>query len=76
MYIYAFQLQVLCLLGLAYVGCDRTLAVFLLICATGLSGLSISGYMSNHLDIAPDYAGDGANDNDDDNDYHVGLSNL
>jgi len=49
--------QVLCLVGLAYVGCNRDLAVFLLIGATGFSGLSISGYMSNHLDIAPDYAG-------------------
>jgi len=49
--------QLLCLLGLAYVGCDRNLAVFLLIGATGFSGLSISGYMSNHLDIAPDYSG-------------------
>jgi len=49
--------QFVCLIGLAYVGCNRDLGVFLLIGATGFSGLSISGYMSNHLDIAPDYAG-------------------
>jgi len=49
--------QLLCLLGLAYVGCNRSVAVFLLVGATGFSGFAFSGYMSNHLDIAPDFAG-------------------
>ena len=42
----------------SYVGChDTFLAVGLFTLALGFSGLSMSGYNVNHLDISPRYAG-------------------
>merc|ERR1719369_2149970 len=57
MSIAGFCLTALSLIGLAYVGCDKTLAIFLLVGATGFCGFNFSGFNVNHLDIAPQYAG-------------------
>lgn len=40
-----------------YVDCNAPLAVFLIIAAVGLSGISFAGWSVNHLDLAPQYAG-------------------
>lgn len=46
-----------CLLALCYIGCQRTLAVFLMgIGITSIGGM-FCGFLSNHIDIAPNYAG-------------------
>ncbi|XP_076472677.1 sialin-like [Babylonia areolata] len=47
-----------CLVGVGFVDCEhRTLAVVLLAVAVGFEGLCYSGYMVNHIDFAPRYAG-------------------
>ncbi|XP_076472601.1 sialin-like [Babylonia areolata] len=47
-----------CLVGVGFVNCEhRTLAVVLLAVAVGFEGLCYSGYMVNHIDFAPRYAG-------------------
>lgn len=46
-----------CLLALCYIGCQRTLAVILMgIGITSIGGM-FCGFLSNHIDIAPNYAG-------------------
>lgn len=40
-----------------YIDCNRALAVFCIISAVGLSGVSWAGWSVNHLDLAPIYAG-------------------
>ena len=40
-----------------YYGNNIVIAVVLMSCALGASGMGISGFNSNHLDIAPSYAG-------------------
>ena len=57
MSIAGFGMTALCLLGLAYVGCNKLLAIILLVGATGFNGANFSGFNCNHLDIAPQYAG-------------------
>jgi len=57
MSIAGFGMTALSLLGLAYVGCNKTLAIALLVGATGFNGANFSGFNCNHLDIAPQYAG-------------------
>ena len=47
----------LCLAVVTYVGCQTALAVFLLTIATGAIGSMYSGYLSNHISIAPAFAG-------------------
>jgi len=46
-----------CLIATGYVNCNASLAVFLIIAAVGFSGISLAGFMVNHLDLAPLYAG-------------------
>ena len=46
------------LVGMAFVACDRILAVLLLVLAFTTNGLQASGQQVNHLDIAPVYAGE------------------
>ncbi|XP_076472441.1 sialin-like [Babylonia areolata] len=47
-----------CLVGVGFVNCEhRTLAVVLLAVAVGFEGLCYSGFMVNHIDFAPRYAG-------------------
>lgn len=47
----------ICLLSLCYIGCKHTAAVILM--AIGIVGMGgmFSGFLSNHIDIAPNYAG-------------------
>ena len=47
----------LCLAVVTYVGCQTALAVFLLTIATGAIGSMYSGFLSNHISIAPAFAG-------------------
>ena len=52
-----FMLPAVCLIATGYVNCNASLAVFLIVAAVGLSGISLAGFMVNHLDLAPLYAG-------------------
>lgn len=47
-----------CLIGLAFVKCsDFSMAIGLLTTGVTLSGSQYSGFLVNHIDIAPKYAG-------------------
>lgn len=46
-----------CLIGVSYVGCNRTLAVTLMTIGVTCIGGMYSGFLSNHIDIAPNFAG-------------------
>ncbi|XP_014482860.1 PREDICTED: putative inorganic phosphate cotransporter [Dinoponera quadriceps] len=46
-----------CLIGVSYVGCDRILAVVLMTIAVACIGGMYCGFMANHIDIAPNFAG-------------------
>jgi len=46
-----------CLIIVSYVGCNTTLTMIVLTLAVGLQGAIYSGFMVNHLDIAPNFAG-------------------
>ena len=52
-----FVTSVACLATISFVGCDTTLVVMLLCLAVGLSGFAQNGYIVNHVDIAPPFAG-------------------
>ena len=45
------------LLSMAFVACDRILAVVMVVLAWTINGFSAAGQHVNHLDIAPVYAG-------------------
>lgn len=46
------------LIGLGYVDCSQsTIAIVLLVLAVSLTGTQYSGYLVNHVDIAPKFAG-------------------
>ena len=46
------------LIGLGYVDCSQpAVAIVLLILAVSLTGTQYSGYLVNHVDIAPKFAG-------------------
>lgn len=45
------------LIATGYLGCDRVLAVVMVTLAVGTSGLAMTGYGVNHLDVAPPFAG-------------------
>ncbi|XP_045585411.2 putative inorganic phosphate cotransporter isoform X2 [Procambarus clarkii] len=47
----------ICLIGVTYVGCNTDLAVALLTLGTMFVGGMYSGFLSNHIDIAPPFAG-------------------
>lgn len=47
----------ICLIGVSYVGCNRTLAVTLMTIGVTCIGGMYSGFLSNHIDIAPNFAG-------------------
>ena len=51
-------LPALCLVGCGYVSCDRTLAVSLVFLGVGFNCLAQAGFQVNHMDIAPNYAGE------------------
>ena len=46
-----------CLLAVSYVGCDRWWTLALLTLSIGLMGAVYSGFLINHLDLAPNLAG-------------------
>lgn len=46
------------LIGLGYVSCSQpTLAIILLVLSVSLTGIQYSGFLVNHVDIAPAFAG-------------------
>merc|ERR1719357_2200277 len=45
------------LVGLSFVGCDRTLAIVWLCISMGLNAACYSGFTSNTIDLSPNYAG-------------------
>ncbi|XP_037074408.1 putative inorganic phosphate cotransporter [Pollicipes pollicipes] len=47
----------ICLVVVTFVGCDKALAVFLLTLCTGTFGSMYSGFLANHIQIAPIFAG-------------------
>lgn len=47
----------LCLIGVAFAGCNSTLNVVLFIIGMGFNGFIYSGFMTTHIDMAPDFAG-------------------
>lgn len=47
----------LCLIGVSYVGKDRFLAVTLMTIGGTCIGGMYCGFLANHIDIAPNYAG-------------------
>nr|XP_031850573.1 putative inorganic phosphate cotransporter isoform X1 [Nomia melanderi] len=47
----------ICLIGVSYVGCNRALAVTLMTIGVTCIGGMYSGFLSNHIDIAPNFAG-------------------
>ncbi|XP_067142428.1 sialin-like isoform X2 [Centruroides vittatus] len=47
----------LCLIGVALAGCNKTVIVTLLVTGMGLNGFIYSGFMTTHIDMAPDFAG-------------------
>lgn len=47
----------ICFVALCYIGCQRSLSVFLMTIAVMSIGGMYCGFLSNHIDIAPNYAG-------------------
>ncbi|XP_043522129.1 sialin-like isoform X2 [Frieseomelitta varia] len=47
----------ICLLIIAYIGCERTISTILLIMSIVLCGAIFVGHLINHVDLAPNYAG-------------------
>lgn len=47
----------LCLIQVSYIGCNRTKAVILMTIAVTCIGGMYSGFLANHIDIAPNFAG-------------------
>ena len=45
------------LIGLSFIGCKPTMAVVLLCICVGFNGASYSGFMINHMELSPNYAG-------------------
>ena len=56
-YFVGFIFPAVFLISTGYVNCNASLAVALIIVGVGLSGISTSGFLVNHLDLAPPYAG-------------------
>ncbi|XP_029040593.2 putative inorganic phosphate cotransporter [Osmia bicornis bicornis] len=50
-------IPMICLIGVSYVGCNRTLAVALMTIGVTCIGGMYSGFLANHIDIAPNFAG-------------------
>lgn len=53
----ASVVPIICLIGVSYVGCNRVLAVTLMTIGVTCIGGMYSGFLSNHIDIAPNFAG-------------------
>ena len=50
-------LPALFLIAVGFLGCNRVLIVFAVVLSIGSTGLDMSGYGANHLDLAPVHAG-------------------
>ncbi|XP_043578002.1 putative inorganic phosphate cotransporter [Bombus pyrosoma] len=55
--LFSSVIPMICLIGVSYVGCSRTLAVTLMTIGVTCIGGMYSGFLSNHIDIAPNFAG-------------------
>ncbi|XP_076626823.1 major facilitator superfamily transporter 3 [Colletes latitarsis] len=55
--LFSSVVPMICLIGVSYVGCNRTLAVTLMTIGVTCIGGMYSGFLSNHIDIAPNFAG-------------------
>ncbi|XP_043463553.1 sialin [Leptopilina heterotoma] len=55
--LFASAVPMLCLIGVSYVGKDRFLAVTLMTIGGTCLGGMYCGFLANHIDIAPNYAG-------------------
>lgn len=53
----ASLVPMLCLIQVSYVGCDRVRAVILMTIAIACIGGMYCGFLANHIDIAPNFAG-------------------
>lgn len=53
----ASVVPMICFIALSYIGCMRTLAIVLMTLAVTSVGGMFSGFLSNHIDIAPNFAG-------------------
>ena len=47
----------MCLVGVAYAGCDHVFAMTALALSLGTQGCTTAGFALNHIDIAPPFAG-------------------
>lgn len=48
----------ICLVGVTFMDCTQQIAAVVLLCGcVGLSGVAFAGYLVNHGDIAPQFAG-------------------
>ncbi|XP_012266659.2 putative inorganic phosphate cotransporter isoform X2 [Athalia rosae] len=55
--LFASFVPMICLIGVCYVGCNRNLAVVLMTIGVTCIGGMYCGFLSNHIDIAPNFAG-------------------
>ncbi|KOC59597.1 Putative inorganic phosphate cotransporter [Habropoda laboriosa] len=55
--LFSSVVPMICLIAVSYVGCNRTLAVILMTIGVTCIGGMYSGFLSNHIDIAPNFAG-------------------
>ncbi|KAL6258390.1 hypothetical protein P5V15_010348 [Pogonomyrmex californicus] len=55
--LFASLIPMICLIQVSYIGCDRTKAVVLMTIAVTCIGGMYSGFLANHIDIAPNFAG-------------------
>lgn len=55
--LFASLVPMVCLLGLCYVGCHHSVAVGLMALGVTCIGGMFCGFLSNHIDIAPNFAG-------------------
>lgn len=55
--LFASVVPLFCLLGLCYIGCNRGGAVALMAIGVTCIGGMFCGFLSNHIDIAPNFAG-------------------
>lgn len=53
----ASLIPMVCFIVLSYIGCERVVAVILMTLAVTSVGGMFSGFLSNHIDIAPNFAG-------------------
>lgn len=53
----ASLVPMLCLIQVSYVGCNRMMVVLLMTIAVTCIGGMYCGFLANHIDIAPNFAG-------------------